>query len=73
VAAVCDESLGSARCGGADGPQPSGRSSVFPARSPDGPSSGSDGPQPDGRSSAFPAVVRTVRDGARSSSSPCMT
>jgi hypothetical protein len=73
VAAVCDGSSGSARCGGVDGPQPGGKSGVFPACSSDGPSSGSDGPQPGGRSGAFPAAVRTVRDDARSSSSSCMT
>jgi hypothetical protein len=45
VVAVCDGSPGSARCGGADGPQPSSRSGAFTARSLDGLSSGPDGPR----------------------------
>jgi hypothetical protein len=54
VAVVCDGSPGrlAVLATGArtvhgsvpDGPQPSGRSSTFPARSLDGPSSGPDGP-----------------------------
>jgi hypothetical protein len=48
VAVVCDgspKSPDSPRCGGADGPQPSGRSGAFPTRSPDGLISGLDGPR----------------------------
>jgi hypothetical protein len=48
MVAVCDgspRSPGSPRCGGADGPQPSGRSGAFPTRSLDGLISGWDGPR----------------------------
>jgi hypothetical protein len=55
VAAACDVSPGrlavlavgawTVRGSGSDDPQPGGRSSAFPARSPDGPSSVPNGPR----------------------------